>query len=271
MKKKSMLLALVLMMALMLAACGGQEASVPEDVTPPVTESAEPVTLNISAAASLTNAGDEIAALYKEEAPHVTLVMNYAGSGALQKQIEEGAPADLFISAGQKQMNALADAGLIVADSRADLLRNELVLIAGEANTTLTDFEGLTDDSVQFLALGETETVPAGQYAQAALTHLGLWDALQPKIVPGKDVRAVLTYVETGNAEAGMVYKSDTVDSEGIRIVCSAPEGSHEPIVYPMAVIAASPAPEAAAAFAAYLQGPEAAAVLEKYGFTPIE
>ena len=267
MKKATLLLFLLLMNAMLLIACNsGTQDSSPADPEAAV----EPITLYVMAAASLQDAGDEIAILYKEVAPHVTLQYNYAASGTLQKQIEEGAPADFFISAGKKQMDALAEQGLLAAGSRQDLLSNELVLITPQSNVTLNDFDGLLDDSIVHFSIGTPESVPAGQYAQESLIYLQLWDELQDKLVMGKDVREVLTWVDSGNAEAGMVYKSDTIGMTNIRIVCSAPEESHAPIVYPMAVLQNSAQQEAAAAFLEYMRGAEASAVLIKYGFTPL-
>ena len=159
------------------------------------------------AAASLQDAAGELKTIYEQQQAGVKITYNFASSGTLQKQIEEGAPADLFISAGKSQMDALAEKGLIVDASRRDLLGNELVLITGK-DGSLSGFEGLTDAGVAKIAVGTPETVPAGKYAQEALTHLGLWDKLNRNSF-GQDVRQVLTYMETSNADAGLVYRSD--------------------------------------------------------------
>ncbi len=200
---------------------------------------ADTVELNVAAAASLTDAAKKIESLYIAQNPNTKITFNFASSGTLQKQIEEGAPTDLFISAGVKQMDALAEKDLIVADSRKNLLGNELILIA-EKNSALQDFAGLTDPAIKRISIGTPETVPAGKYAQEALTSLNLYDQIKPKLVPAKDVRQVLTYVESGNVDAGLVYKSDTYQAKDIRIVTAAPSDSHKPIVYPMAIIKAS-------------------------------
>lgn len=230
----------------------------------------ENVQLTIAAAASLQNAAKEIETLYVAEHPNVSITYNFASSGTLQNQIEEGAPADLFISAGVKQMDALAEKDLIVAESRQDLLNNELILIAVK-DSKLSDFAGLTDSSIKKISIGTPETVPAGKYAQEALTSLELYDQLLPKIVFAKDVRQVLTYVQTGNVDAGLVYRSDVYQEDDIVVVAAAPEDSHKPIVYPMAVIKASQKQDAAQAFADFLTGSEASAIFAKYGFKPIQ
>lgn len=232
--------------------------------------SSKSVELNISAAASLQDAAKELQNLYNQEHPDVKILYNFGASGTLQHQIEEGAPTDLFISAGKKQMDALEEQNMLLENSRVNLLTNELVLITGK-DSQLTGFEGLTEDTIQKISIGVPETVPAGNYAKEALTNLGLWDTLQPKLVLAKDVRQVLTYVETGNVEAGLVYRSDAATSKAVKIVTTAPEDSHAPIVYPMAVIKQSAHSQEAQEFAAFLQSDKAAEIFEKYGFTAVK
>ena len=257
--KKQLIVLFLLLTAIFVGGCAKTEA-------PPVTT----VELNVAAAASLQDAAKEIESLYIAQNPNTELTFNFASSLTMQKQIEEGAPTDLFISAGVKQMDALAEKDLIVAESRKNLLGNELILIA-EKDSTLKDFAGLTDPAVKRISIGTPETVPAGKYAQEALTSLNLYDQIQPKLVLAKDVRQVLTYVETGNVDAGLVYKSDTYQVDNIRIVAAAPENSHKPIVYPLAIIKASQHQTEAQAFADFLSGDEATAVFSKYGFVPLQ
>jgi molybdate transport system substrate-binding protein len=160
---------------------------------------------------------------------------------------------------------------LIVADTRYDLVGNALVLIAPVQSTALHNFQDLTGSVVKTIALGETSTVPAGMYARQTLEHLGLFAALEKKVVYAKDVRAVLTYVETGNADAGLVYQTDANTSPKVRVVAIAPADSHDPILYPAAVLRDSKNKPAARAFVDFLQGPDARAVFQKYGFTSSE
>lgn len=257
MKKLLCILGLMLLTIIAIVGCGAGTEQAKE---------AEPVELMVSVAASLTDAMQEIKEIYAEQHPEVNITYNFAASGTLQRQIEEGAPVDLFISAGKSQMDALEEKGLIVGASRKDLLGNEIVLIAAE-NCNLTGFEGLADDDIGKISIGTPETVPAGKYAQETLMTLGLWDELQPKLVPAKDVRQVLHYVETGNVDGGMVYRSDALLGRGIKVVAAAPADSHRPIVYPMAIIKSTKHPEAVEAFAAFLSGDEAAQIFTKYGF----
>lgn len=256
MKKYPVLFALMLFILSAVAGCsGGKEQT-----------ETKPVNLTISAAASLQDAMGELKTVYEKQHPDVTLTYNLGSSGTLQKQIEEGAPSDLFISAGKSQMDALAQKGLIVESSHKNLLGNELVLISGK-DSKLTGFDSLTDAGVKKISIGTPETVPAGKYAKDTLTSLKLWDQLQARMVLAKDVRQVLTYVETGNVDAGLVYRTDAITSSNVKIVAAAPAGSSAPIVYPMAVIKSSKHQKEAEAFAAFLTSEEAVKIFEKYGF----
>jgi molybdate transport system substrate-binding protein len=233
--------------------------------------------ITVSAAISLKDALDELGPMFqvqqhrKNGGNGTSVTYNYGGSGTLARQIEQGAPVDVFFSAAEKQMDELAAQNLIVADTRRDLVGNTLVLIAPAPPTALNSFQDLTNPAVKNLALGETSTVPAGMYARQTLEHLGLFAALEKKVVYAKDVRAVLTYVETGNADAGLVYQTDANTSKKIRVVAIAPADSHDPILYPAAVLRDSKDKPAARAFLEFLQGPDARAVFQKYGFTSAE
>jgi len=231
----------------------------------------------VSAAISLKDALDELGPIFqvqqhrKNGGSGTAVTYNYGGSGTLARQIEQGAPVDVFFSAAERQMDELAAQGLIAADTRRDLVGNALVLIAPAQPTALHSFQDLTGSAVKTIALGETSTVPAGMYARQTLEHLGLFAALERKIVYAKDVRAVLTYVETGNADAGMVYQTDANTSTKVRVIAVAPADSHDPILYPAAVLRDSKDKAAARAFLEFLQGPDARAVFQKYGFTAAE
>jgi molybdate transport system substrate-binding protein len=225
------------------------------------------VELNISAAASLTDALEEIYAEYQKSSGDI-IHFNFAASGTLQKQIAEGAPCDLFLSASKGHMDALAEADLIVTESRKDLLGNALTLIAAAEKADVVNVDSLTSADVESISIGEPESVPAGNYAKQAFESLGIWDAVESKLIFAKDVRQVLEYVETGNADCGFVYRSDAALMETGVIVADLPEESHSPIVYPAALIAGSANEAAARAFYDYLQSDYAQGVFDKYGFT---
>lgn len=259
------------LIAVMLVALAGCAAPAENGETLPAgTQEAEPITLNLSVAASLTDAMQEIQQLYADEQPHVTLEFNFGSSGSLQQQIEQGAPTDIFMSAAAKQMNELQEKDLLLADTRIDLLENELVLVVPQGFTGLTDFAGLTKEEIDMIAIGDPASVPAGKYAQEALTTLGIWEEVEPKLVLAKDVRQVLAYVENEEVQAGAVYRTDANISEKVEIVAAAPAGSHSPVIYPVAVVKDSPQPEAAKALLDFLDGEQARAVFEKYGFKPL-
>jgi molybdate transport system substrate-binding protein len=225
------------------------------------------VILTLSVAASLQYAIVDAESAYRREHSEVDFRNNFGSSGTLAREIEQGAPVDAFLSAAAKPIDDLQAKGLILADSRRNLLRNSLVLIAPR-DSQLKGFEGLTDKSIRLIALGDPASVPAGQYGRQTLTALHLIDKLNAKLVIGKDVRQVLTYVETGNADAGIVYGTDAAASERVRIVAIAPESSHEPIVYPVAVVQASRNQDAARKFIEYLSSSAAKAIFIQHGFT---
>lgn len=229
-------------------------------------DSNNPVELTISAAASLTEAYGELKEIYESE-KGVKLIFNFAASGTLQKQIEEGAEVDVFVSAGKKQMDALDEKELIIKDTRENIYRNELALIVPEEYKgkikTINDLVG-TDLK---LSIGIPETVPVGQYAKEALEYLGVWDELEPNIVYGKDVSQVLTYVEKGEVEAGVVFSSDSVRAKQSHIAEIFTEESHKPIVYPAAVVASTKDIKTSKDFLEFLRTDKAKEILEKYGF----
>lgn len=223
--------------------------------------------VTIYAAKSMTDSLNEIIAAYETANDGVKILANYASSGDLQSQIENGAPCDLFLSAAQKQMDALCDEDLMDNDSRSDLLTNEAVLITPTDNDTVKSFDDLTSDVVKTVAIGDPQSVPAGQYAQEILTNLGTWDAVSAKAVLGSDVRQVLAWVETGEADAGIVYATDTAVSDGVETVCSAPADSCAPVVYPIALTKEGAQNAAAKAFLEYLKTETPAKVFTEYGF----
>ncbi len=224
--------------------------------------------LIVSAAISMKDSLDEVSHLYQAANPNVSIKTNYGASGTLEIQIEQGAPVDVFLSAAPKQMDALDAKGLLLEGTRKDLLRNEIVLIVpADSSLKIASFQDLTHADVKHVALGEPTVVPAGQYAKEVLTNLGIYDAVNSKAVLAKDVREVLTYVETGNADAGIVYITDALTSSKVKVVARAPEKSHSPVIYPVAAIKSSKNPAAAREFTNFLSGPQADAVFKKYGF----
>lgn len=235
----------------------------------PTPQAAEKADLTVSAAISLKDALDDVKQIYTANNPNVSIDINYGGSGTLQIQIEQGAPVDVFFPAAPKQMDALDSKGLLLAGTRKDILRNEVVLIVpNDSSLGISSFQDLDHADVKKIALGEPQTVPAGEYAKEVLSSLGIYDAVNAKAVLAKDVRQVLTYVETGNVDAGIVYATDAQSSSKVKVVAKAPENSHEPVIYPVAALKSSKNPAAARRLIDFLSSPRARAIFQKYGFT---
>ena len=226
----------------------------------------EEQSITVSAAASLTDVLNELAEKYKETNPGMEISFTFGGSGALQTQIEEGAPVDLFFSAAEENMDALEEQGLIDTETRKDVLKNEIVLIAPQGDTQVASFENILD-SEPTIALGEAESVPAGKYAQQIFESLGNWEGVQSHAVFAGNVREVLAWVEAGEADCGVVYATDAMTSDQVQVICGAPEGGPE-VLYPAAVIKDCANPEGAAEFLDYLTSEEAKDAFESYGFT---
>lgn len=306
MKKKMVaLLMMSAMTAAMMSGCGSKETEAPaeeteapaeeaeeaeeteaaeeesEEAEAPETEASaeEAVTLNVFAAASMTETLTEIQALYADVAPNVTLVFNFDSSGTLKTQIEEGAECDLFISAAQKQMNQIditADPevntdGLdfVLEGSRINLLENKVVLAVPDGNPAgIESFEDLGTDKLSLLALGNDD-VPVGQYSTEVLTTLGILDQLEAdsKITYGSNVKEVTTQVSEASADAGIIYATDAF-SAGLTVVDEATTDLCKQVIYPAAVLNISENPEEAQAFLDYLQTDDCMAVFEEVGFS---
>ena len=238
-------------------------------------------TLTISAAASLQTVLSELEPLFEAQHPEIEIFYNWGGSGTLQRQIEQGAPADIFFSASVEHMEAIAHQGKLNTSVRSSqtnngnqslvsattLLTNRLVLIA-PVDSPLTQFEDLAKlQSSDAVAVGDFISVPAGQYAEAAMNYFNLLPELTSQLVFFNNVRGVLAAVESGHAAAGFVYLTDAQLSERVRVIATAPAQSHPSIRYPVAVLQRSPHPEAAQTFIDFLSGPAATEAFKRHGF----
>ena len=226
--------------------------------------------LTVFAAASLTDAMKDVSAQWAKDG-HQPLRLSFGASSTLARQIEQGAPANLFASADEKWMDYLADKKLIVADTRKDLLGNDLVLVVPAdkpQHVTIGpgfDLLGLLGPNGR-IATGDPAHVPVGLYAEQALKKVGMWDAVQPRLARTDDVRAALLLVERGEAPAGIVYATDAAVSKGVMVAGVFPANSHDPVSYPFAVVKAGDTPEARALMT-FLAGPDARAIFDKRGF----
>jgi molybdate transport system substrate-binding protein len=224
-------------------------------------------TINVFAAASLTESLKEIAAAYERQSGD-KVVFNFGASSFLARQIEEGAPADIFFSADEARMDGLEKGGLIVKETRKSRLSNSLVIvIAADNSTQIHSANDLTNASIKRVALADPKTAPAGIYAKQFLAKTKLWSAVEKKVVPTDNVRAALSAVESGNVEVGIVYKTDADISKKVKVAYEVPVKEGPAISYPMALIKDSKDPAASRKFLQYLESDDAGRVFEKFGF----
>ena len=251
MRGMGVLLCLALALLLAVSSCGSDEQ---EEIL-------------VFAAASLADVMERISHEFAGE-EGVRVRFNLGGSTALAQGIVHGAPADAFISAGPQPMDLLEEQGFLVADTRVDILTNELVLV-GRASEGIASVDDLVTTGAR-VAIADPELAPAGRYAREALQSLKVWQRLEPRLVPGPNVRVALGYVETGNVDAGIVYRTDFLASEGLEILAQIPPESHSPILYPAAVVHPSQHVDPAQKFLDFLRSAEAGEVFREHGFIPI-
>ena len=272
MKKRILVMAAAMAMTGVLSGCSGfwkaETTASAETTKAQILESEEEIL--VAAAASLKNAYEEkLIPMFQEANPGVTVKGTYDSSGKLQTQIEEGLEADIFMSAATRQMKALDEGGYIASDTIVNLLENKIVLIVpAGSDSKLEKFEDIVN--AESIALGDPASVPAGQYAEEALTSLGIWDSIQDKVSLGTNVTEVLNQVAAASADAGIVYATDAASmADQVTVVAEAPEGSlSKKVIYPVAVVKNTAHEDAAKAFTEFLQTDEAMAVFESYGFT---
>ncbi|AFM42886.1 molybdenum ABC transporter, periplasmic molybdate-binding protein [Desulfosporosinus acidiphilus SJ4] len=264
------LMSCLFIFVLFISGCSGSAKEASTSTSGSANQSKQ-VKLMISTAPSLKGSFEIIKGLYEAKNPGVTLTFNYGPSGSLQNQIEQGAATDIYISQGKPQMDALEQKGLIKKDSRVNLLGDELVLIVKKDNTSIKSFEDLARPDVKKIGIGEAKSVPAAKTTQETLQTLRLWDALQSKMVVGKDLMQVMAYVETGNADAGFVWDTIAITSDKVKVAATAPADSHSPVVLPAAIIASSKNSDDAAKFLAYLQSDEAMKIFNSNGFAKVK
>lgn len=294
MKRKAwrFVIGLAAVLALSLAACGNssvsdrqekeeadsakedgdssQKDTSPEEAGNEIDNSGELVTILAAAAASLEYSfEEELIPMFEAMNPAIAVEGSYDSSGKLKTQIEEGMDADVFMSAAVQQIDELKEEKLIDEDSIVNLLENEIVLIqALDQSAEIKTFEDIVNANV--IAVGDPESVPAGQYAKEALTSLGLWDEVEEKVSLGANVTEVLNWVAEGSADAGIVYATDAAANDKVTVIAKAPKDAlAEPVLYPAGIVTASTKKEAAQLFLEFLQSKEALEVFEKYGFTP--
>ena len=226
--------------------------------------------VNLAAAASLKNVfDDKLIPMFEEKYPGVKVTPTYASSGDLQTQIENGLETDVFMSAANKQMDALAEEGIVDNATNLQFLENKVVLIVpADSDSNISSFDDLKDVEGN-IAIGDPESVPAGQYAKEVLNNTGIWDDVESKLSLGKDVTEVLNQVAQGSADCGIVYATDAKSTDDVKVICEAPEDALDtPVIYPIAAIKDTNDTDATNAFMDFLQTQEAKDIFVEYGFT---
>ena len=236
--------------------------------------SAEPaLEVTISAAISLKNAFEEIGKTMEGKHPRTKIRFNFGASGDLARQIEMGAPVDVFASAAQKEMDDVDQKGLIVSGTRMNFAGNSMVLVkSGVSRIRMELFEDLLKEEVKKIVIGNPKSVPAGRYAEEVLKHLNLWEVVKEKLVFAEHVRQALDYISRNEVDAAIVYSTDAmIRPKEVRIVTKAPDKSHQPIVYPIGIVKGSKNQSLAKEFIALVLSPEGKNLLGKYGFETVK
>lgn len=257
--KKIAVLAVLLVFSIVFTSCAS------------ATQKNESDTILVAAAASLEKCfQDKLIPMFYNKFPYIGVDGVYDSSGKLQTQIEEGLEADVFMSASEKNMSALVESGKISSDSVMFILENHLVLIApASSDIEAGSFERITE--ARAIAVGDPESVPAGQYAKEVLENLGIWDSIADRLSLATNVTEVLTWVSEGSADAGIVYATDAANSANVKVLAEAPEGSLKAkILYPVGIASKSEKKESAKLFAEFLASDDALAVFEEYGFAAV-
>lgn len=280
---KKLFLPIAVTISILFTACNSNlvdENSLVLDTTPAIEASSIPPTTKIpeapnemieitaAAAASLTDVTKELTTEFYKKNPNVTIVFTYGSSGALQTQIEEGAPVDIFMPASNKQMIELKEKNMIAENTDKELLINELVLIVPNDSTlNINSFEDCATDKIKMIAFGDPKTTPAGQYAEELFTNLNIWDKVSEKTNFASDVRQVLSWIEASEADCGIVFKTDAMISDKVKVVAAPPKEFNRPAIYPVGIVSSTKQMETAQVFEDFLFSDEAKVIFEKFGF----
>lgn len=271
MLKKLKPLAIFAMLLLLLTACNSNDTTSEEKDTKPEKESEPPVEkveIIVSAAASLTDVGEELATKFNEKNPNIKVTYNFGSSGKLSQQIQQGAPADVFLSASKKDMDFLSENKLIAEDTRFDFAGNELVVIAEKStDIELNKLEDIATVEANNITMGDIEATPLGRYGKEALETVGVWSQIEGKMVYASTVNQVLTYIEEGNAELGISFNTDAIRSDKVKILTKIDPSLHAPVIYPAAAISSSKVLDEAKLYLDFLTSEDGKAILQSQGF----
>lgn len=257
---KKLTIFLIILLFFTLAACSSANEN---------TNQSEGSELIISAAASLTDVADDLQEKFNEKYPHIRLHYNFGGSGKLAQQIKQGgAPVDIFMSASIEDMAGLSESGLIVEETITDFAKNEIVLITHDSNEIqMEEIAEIVNQDIDYIAIGDVESVPIGRYAKQALDALDLWELVEEKVVFSNSANQILSYVEQGNAQLGIVFATDAMRGKNIKVVANVDPSLHDEIIYPAAVINTSDALDAANLYLNFLESDEGKSILQTHGF----
>lgn len=268
--KKKLSLFLGLLLVSLLTACGGNENASTEEKKPEEKQEApaEKTEIIISAAASLTDVGEELKAKFNELNPEITVTYNFGSSGKLSQQIQQGAPADIFMSASKKDMDFLSENKLIDEDSRFDFASNKIVVITEKSKELeMNSLEEIATIEANNIVIGDIEATPLGRYGKEALENVGVWEAIESKMVFASTVNQVLTHVEEGNGELGIAFNTDALRAENVKIIHDVDPSLHSPVIYPAAAISSSKNLEAAKLYLDFVASEDGKKILEAHGF----
>ncbi len=227
----------------------------------------KPVKLTVSSGAGLKNVMEAVQQAYLQDAPNVTINYNFAASGILRQQIEQGSPVDIALLASQQDIDALQSQHLLLDGVYKNLLKSEVVLIVPKNSTGISSFKDLTSKDIKRIAIGEPKTVPLGQYAEEIFQYFGIRDQVQSKLIYARSALEIMSYVDSGNVDAGIVHDTTIQPSHQVRIAAIAPPSSHTPVVYPIAILKNSHDPIAAKALIQFLSSDRAKAIFHQYGY----
>jgi molybdate transport system substrate-binding protein len=241
------------------------------NVAPSIAQQPNTVTLTVSAGAGLKPVLEDIQKAYKQQQPNINITYNFAASGVLQRQIEQGANIDVFIAASSKNMNELQQKGLLLLGTRKNLIKSRIALITAKNTTGISSFQDLTKPTVKRIAIGEPRSVPLGVYAEEIFKYLGITEQVKPKLVYTRSALEIVNFVESGNVDVGIVHDTTVTASEKVKVVAIAPPTSHSPVIYPVAILNNSKNQAAAKSFVQFLFSQQVRPLYKNHGYTVLQ
>jgi len=241
------------------------------NVAPSIAQKLQSVTLTVSAGTGLKPVLEDVQKAYQQQQPNINISYNFAASGVLQRQIEQGANIDVFIAASSKNMNELQQKGLLLPETRRNLIQSKIALIASKNTKGISSFQDLAKPIVKKIAIGEPRIVPVGAYAEEVFQHWGMTEQVKPKLVYTRSALEIVNFVESGNVDVGIVHDTTVKGLQKVKIVAIAPPNSHSPVIYPVAVLKNSKNQAAANSFVQFLFSQPAKTLYKNHGYTIVQ